>query len=269
MKTIFTFDLKRGYQPNDINNYRKIIHKLTENYPWDFEIKQETVKNTHEDWIKLQNGISYSDFSTLNIFFEMPEADITYCKIARIPYLNFMTSKYRFPKLKDVIMVESNLKIPFILSNEELKKDIPHYRYITPSEDYYKQFIGKTIALGQMYGDRSVIFNGESHSIFDYEFEADIYRPHPHVVLYQPDYYKKELQLAKERGIEVIERGDIYQILHSCKKVIGISSSTLYEAELMNKEVVFLNEKEYIRDGKIIYWDKINKEFWEKIRSQV
>ena len=130
-------------------------------------------------------------------------------------------------------------------------------------------FKDKTIALGQMYGDRSVIFDGKSHSIFDYEFEADIFRPHPFRKLYQYEHYLDSIKRAKERGLEIIEEGNIYQILHSCKKVIGISSSTLYEAELMKKEVVFLNEKDYIRRGKMVRWENINEEFWNKIRSQV
>jgi spore coat polysaccharide biosynthesis predicted glycosyltransferase SpsG len=87
--------------------------------------------------------------------------------------------------------------------------------------------------------------------------------------LYQPEYNRQQVELAKARGLEVITEGNIYQILHSCKKVIGISSSTLYEAELMKKEVVFLNEKDYIRRGKMVRWESINEEFWKKVRSQV
>lgn len=280
MKTIFTFDLERGYQPNDINNYRKIIQRLASSYPWNYEIRQESVKNSHEEWIKLQakHYVCYYDYfylynqnlpfgKTLFIFFEMPDKIRTMCIEKGIKYLNFMTSKIRFPGLEDTIMVESNLDIgPSI---ENFYPFVPAKNcYVNPINEYTK-FEGKTIALGQMYGDRSVIFDGKSHSIFDYEFQADIYRPHPHAVLYQPEFHKQQVELAKQRGLEVIQEGNIYQILHSCKKVIGISSFTLYEAEIMKKEVEFLNEKEYIRNGKMIWWKQISPEFWEHIRSQV
>lgn len=277
MKTIFTFDLERGYQFNDILNYRKIIHRLSETYPWNFEFRQEVVKNTHEDWIKLQTRRSLKEIdlysSKLIIGFELCENTTHIRTTYGLPYLNFMTSKIRFPGLEDTIMVESNLDIGPSISDEELKKFIPIsykiHRNKTPYTHIYRKFEGKTIALGQMYGDRSVIFDGKSHSIFDYDFQADIYRPHPHAVLYQPEFHQKQVQLAKERGLEVIQEGNIYQILHSCKKVIGISSSTLYEAELMGKQVDFLNEKDYIRNGKMIFWNEIDEKFWEHIRQQV
>lgn len=270
MKTIFTFDLERGYQPNDILNYRKIIHRLSETYPWNFEFRQEVVKNTHEDWIKLQTRRSLKEIdlysSKLIIGFELCENTTHIRTTYGLPYLNFMTSKIRFPGLEDTIMVESNLDIGPSITN--FCPFIPAKNcYVNPINEYTK-FEGKTIALGQMYGDRSVIFDGKSHSIFDYDFQADIYRPHPHAVLYQPEFHQKQVQLAKERGLEVIQEGNIYQILHSCKKVIGISSSTLYEAELMGKQVDFLNEKDYIRNGKIIFWNQIDEKFWEHIRSQ-
>lgn len=284
IKTIFTFDLERGYQPNDINNYCSVIRKLASTYTWDHEIRQETLKNTHDEWIRLQYQESYNHLlydylynfhfdsgweNTLSVFFEMPENLMEWYNKYKIPYLNFMTSKIRFQGLEDTIMVESNLDIGPNITNDELKKNIPHYYYYNRDEDSYKPFIGKTIALGQMYGDRSVIFDGKSHSIFDYEFKADIYRPHPHTILHQPKYNEEQIKLAKERGLEVITHGNIYQILHSCKKVIAISSSSLYEAQLMNKEVQFLNEKEYIKKGKMIWWKDINKKFWERIRSQL
>ena len=280
MKTIFPFDLDRGYQPNDINNYRKIIQRLASSYPWNYEIRQETVKNSHEEWIKLQNSTfhgrhfeqlnynyQYCKFADLYIFFEAPELFIKEFRRRDIKYLNFMTSKIRFPGLEDTITVESNLDIGQSLTDDELKSYIP--QNITYRHNIYDQFSDKTIVIGQMYDDRSVIFDGKSHSIFDYEFKADIYRPHPHAVLYQPEFHKQQVELAKQRGLEVIQEGNIYQILHSCKKVVGFSSSTLYEAELMGKEVDFLNEKSYIKKGKMIWWNQINETFWEHIRSQV
>lgn len=287
MKTIFTFDLERGYEPLDIVKYREIIQRLSSTYPWNFEIRQETIKNTHEDWIKLQKDcyLDYRDCYSiytprlnsyekyLLIFFEMPDKIREMCIAHNIKYLNFMVSKIRFPGLENTIMVESNLDIGPSISDEELKGYIPEFykinRYKTPYTHIYPRFEGKTIALGQMYGDRTVIFDGKSHSVLDYDFQADIFRPHPLKKLCQPVKYQEEVSLAKAKGLEVIEEGNIYQILHSCKKVIGISSSTLYEAELMGKEVDFLGEKEYIRNAKILWWKDIDQKFWEHIRSQV
>lgn len=61
MKTIFTFDLERGYQTNYINNYRKIIQRLASTYPWNHEIRQETDDNSHDKWITIQ-GEDYQEY---------------------------------------------------------------------------------------------------------------------------------------------------------------------------------------------------------------
>ena len=276
MRTIFTFDLERGYQPNDISNYRKIIQRLSSTYPYNYEIRQETINNTHEKWIKLQDStfhgrhfeqLNYdyrmNKFADLYVFFEAPELFMKEFRKRNIKYLNFMTSKIRFPNLENTIMVEGNLTLENYFNDSELSSYIPKH------EITYHNYEGKTLVLGQMYGDRSVIFDGKSHSIFDYEFQGDIYRPHPHAVLYQREYNEKQMNLAKEKGLKINPDGDIYQILHSCKKVIGISSSTLYEARLMKKEVEFLNEKDYIRDAKIYFWSQIDETFWNRIREQI
>lgn len=263
VKIVFSPDIHRNYCENDVINYHNILLKLSSSCKFPYKILGTLLEplNTHESWRdlqKLDTNIDdiYKEYNTVYVFFEIPEYLRLYFINNNIRYVNFMTSKLRFPGIEPCIMFESNI----IDIQYKPYLDYPKY-----SGNTLPEYKGKTVAIGQMYADRSVIFDGISKDIFDYEFKADIFRPHPLTLQHQVKY-SDELNLkAKKRGIQVITDGNIYDIINSAEAFVAISSSTLYEAQYLGKQVMFLQEKDYIKAGNIIKWSDIDDTFWQSV----
>lgn len=261
-KLILSPDIHRNYCKNDCINYHNILLKLSSSCKFPYKILDTLLKplNTHESWRDLQRLDTniydiYKEDNTTYIFFEIPEYIRLYFISNNIPYVNFMTSKLRFPGMEPCIMFESNIDITYK----------PYLNYPKYTANILPDYKGKTISIGQMYADRSVIFDGIAKNIFDYEFRADIFRPHPLALQHQWKY-SKELELkAKKRGIQVKTDGNIYDIINSADAFVAISSSTLYEAQYLGKQVTFLQEKDYIKAGNIIKWSDIDDTFWNSV----
>lgn len=263
---IFSPDIYRNYCDNDIQSYHSILKKLSYACKLPYNILDTTLNPayTHNDWIKLQNKDSnidevYTQRDTLYVFFEIPEYLSLYFRNNGIPYINFMTSKLRFPGMDPCLMFESNICFKV--------NEYTEYPKYTPK--LLQDYIGKTIAIGQMYGDRSVIFEGATKNLFDYEFKADIFRPHPLAIKHQANFSKSLEKQAIRNKIPIRTDGNIYDILHSANSFVGVSSSTLYEAQYIGKEVVFLQEKEYIKTAKLIKWSDINEGFWTNVVKEL
>jgi hypothetical protein len=269
LKVIFSPDIYRNYCSNDVLTYTYILLKLSESCSFNKKFFY-TIKNPvifQEDWcyrqgLRNEEFLSYVvyNYPSLYVYFEIPENIRKLCIDYKIPYLNFMTSKMRFPGMEPCIMMESNLDLEGISVYEDLPK---------PPVSLVEGYVGKVVAIGQMDMDRSTIFSGIGKNIFDYYFEADIFRPHPHALIHQKDFSNLMNFFALRKGLEVKSDGNIYQIMTCVKKLIGISSSTLYEAQYIGTDIEFLQEKDYISQGKIIKWQDINPSFWNLIGDRV
>jgi hypothetical protein len=262
IKFSFSPDIYRNYCPDDVINYQNILIRLSKccHFNKKFILTLQKPIIPQDVWCFMQPMIDIPlyDYEFVFVYFEIPEKIRNYYKSEKIPYLNFMTPKLRFPGMEPCIMLESNLNlenIPIYLP--ELEVEFIH--------DSLEEYTDKVIAIGQMDMDRSTIFEGVPKNIFDYEFEADIFRPHPHALLHQSEFSEKMEILAEKKGLEVKSNGNIYQIITCAKKLISISSSTLYEAQYIGTPVQFLQEKDYIKQGILLKWKDITPSFWNLI----
>ncbi len=140
------------------------------------------------------------------------------------------------------------------------------------------------IFVGQMLKDTSVEKDGVFLSIADFEdrvkeisreYSALYYLPHPCLWNNCREHFK---YVKKIPYIQMLKNNSTYGLLASdkVKKVVGISSSVLYEAQYFNKEVEYLYKPLFNIDDTFenkgyisIYEDCWNPAFWADILSPV
>ena len=138
--------------------------------------------------------------------------------------------------------------------------------------------------IGQTLIDKSVAKNGKFLNVTDYEdrlkelkekYSKIYYLPHPYLGKARKFIYD---WVKKSPYIELIDNRSTYGLLASdkIKKVVGISTSVLYEAQYFNKEIEYLyqplfnvdtsfNEHSYIS----ILDDYFNPKFWADVLSPI
>ena len=143
-------------------------------------------------------------------------------------------------------------------------------------EDNSIAFVGQTVK------DKSVIKDGVYLNVSHFEdklkeykekYSKIYYLPHPYLRRYAKDLYK---YISKCPYLTLLNNHSTYGLLASekIKKVVGISTSVLYEAKYFNKEVEYLykplfnidvpfEEHSYIS----IFEDYWNPKFWADILS--
>lgn len=102
----------------------------------------------------------------------------------------------------------------------------------------------KHLAVGQTREDRSLVVDGKFVSILDYVDELPAgcpFRPHP----LDPDWLVEEMKALGHPTVDPSE--DIYPLLGEATDVWGVSSSCLYEAELLGATPHFFAERPLTR----------------------
>lgn len=203
-----------------------------------------------------------------------------------VPFINFWFHSW---KLFDdsFFMINTNKKEIF----DVLKQyQLPKY-FFEFYANYWKVWIqqkglkpkgikdNSIIFIGQTLRDKSIEKNGKFLNILDYKeklqelskiYSHIYYVPHPYVSFNKDieKYIKKTPYISKINNIPT------YYLLASdkVKKVIGISSSVLYEAHFFGKEVEYLFQPLFNIDQKFeddtfisIYGDYFNPKFWKDI----
>jgi len=138
------------------------------------------------------------------------------------------------------------------------------------------------VFIGQTLRDKSTDFNGRYLNILDYkdrletlshQYSKIYYLPHPYVEANQ----QIEEYINNTPYIQELKNMPTYQVLMSdkVKKVMGISSSVLYEAQFWDKEVEYLYKPLFNIDQKFeddtfisIYQDYFRPVFWSEILAK-
>lgn len=139
--------------------------------------------------------------------------------------------------------------------------------------------------IGQSMNDKSIELNGKFLNITDFEdqilklkesYSTLYYAPHPK---HKFNNVVKSFVEDNNDFIKVLEGCNTYELLANprVKKVIGISSSTLYEAQQFGKDVEYLfkpfcefkDEFDFRKYYIGIYNDNFSVKFWQQILSPV
>lgn len=135
------------------------------------------------------------------------------------------------------------------------------------------------VFIGQTMKDMSVEHNGKFLSVLDYgdylldlckKYNQVYYLPHPR--LEKKKFFKKFLKQYK--NLSILENTNVYTLLANpnVAKIVGISSSVLYEAQFFNKETEYLLHPLYNIDSAFdfnayisIYNEFFIPSFWQEI----
>lgn len=207
-----------------------------------------------------------------------------------IKFINFWFHSY---KLFDDVFFMLNTNDNFIY--DRLKQyQVPQERFYFYA-NYWKTQIqeqhklkdipleeNSVLFVGQTFQDKSILKDGIYLNILNYQeklaelskqYKKIYYAPHP-LVANNPEV---EAYIAQTPYIEKLENISTYFLLTApeIKKVIGISSSLLYEAQFFGKEVEYLYQPLFDIDASFgqntfisIYNDYFNPYFWSDILSQ-
>ena len=181
-------------------------------------------------------------------------------------------------------------------NNMELYSRIKKYQIPTAKFELYTTIVTKLLKeqaqkvaidnnsclfIGQTFQDKSVEKSGVFLNISHFGKRLDQLSKE-----YSTIYYIPHPAVAKERNVEIesfikehpyikkLENIPTYVLLSSSKveKVIGISSSVLYEAQFFNKEIEYLYQPLFDIDGSFglntfisVYNDYLNPAFWCEI----
>lgn len=257
---------------------------ITKSY---FSYDINKIKQPSYDYLK-----TFLDENTFVFGFEM---GLELRKILTDLNIRFMNFWYHSWKLFDdaFLMVNTNnaniynklqqYKVP----NEKFKFYAKYWTYFTKQKgelDYLNDLMDNScLFVGQTMRDKSTDRDGVMLNILHFKdrilelsskYSKIYYIPHPYA------QYNEELeQYLKETDyIEKLENVGTYHLLMSDKiqKVVGISSSVLYEAQFFGKEIEYLYKPLFNIDGEYsletfisIFDDYYNPYFWADLLSVV
>lgn len=239
---LLTYDIHRTDQIYFLNFFLE-FKKLFNNYQFFAEfIGDFSTELCLEEWAKTDNIEQPFDENLKKCFsnhdgvigFELPRNMINFLKNANIPYINYNNSVYRCAENLHLAL-ETNLNLSNIYYPQK------------PRHNSANLDIG-TLLVGQIKYDRSLIKNNNFISLINYE---NIIKSLP-----KPIYFtthplgNSDLYLWSKINNFIITDKTTYSLLESKPKLVcGVSSSVLYEArDLWKLPVLFLNEKEYVRN---------------------
>ena len=208
-----------------------------------------------------------------------------------IPYINFWFHSYKLFDDITLMLHTNNLQI----FNKIKKYQIPRIQFefyanywitnITQNRKFDDSFLedNSIVFIGQSLKDKSIKKNDKFLNILDFkerleelseEYSKIYYIPHP------CSTNSKEINryINNTKYLQVLENIPSYYLLTSnkIKKVVGISSSVLYEASFFGKEVEYLYKPLFDIDGEFqnntyisVYNDYFNPYFWSDILSPI
>lgn len=176
---------------------------------------------------------------------------------------------------KEIFDVLNNYKIP----KEKFEFYANYWRVYFDENNFVDKSIAPNSVLfvGQTLKDMSVEDNGKFLSVLDYEdylqnlcrqYRRVYYLPHPR--LEKKKIFQKYLN--KFKNVEILNSTNVYTLLSNpnIDKVVGISSSVLYEAKFFGKDVEYLLHPLYEIDEEFafntyisIYNDFYKPSFWK------
>ena len=205
--------------------------------------------NLTEDKIALLNSIYDKHLNKLEIIvgFEMSKSMINYMKNNKINYINFILHPVRFYKDLMLCFQTNNRQLWATLltniksiNNKELYKNLSTERARIHKLGRLNVEENSCLIVGQMLVDNSLFdgtellslhsFKDEIKQLFE-QYSTVYFKPHP--------YQKLETYKLEEIDIRLKPTNlNTYQLLSNdnIKKVYGISSSVLYEAQFLNTE---------------------------------
>lgn len=264
----------------DLSNYGEITQSY---FPYDIN----KIQKPSFDYLK-----TFLDENTFVFGFEMGLELRNILKYFNINFVNFW---YHSWKLFDdaFLMINTNNKdiyeklLKYKVSKEKFEFYAKYWTYFTKQKgelDYLNTLNDNScLFVGQTLRDKSTDKDGIMLNILNFKdkirelstkYSKIYYIPHP-LVQHNEDIEK---YLKETSYIEKLEGVNTYHLLMSdkIKKVVGISSSVLYEAQFFGKDVEYLYKPLFRIDDEFsietfvsIFEDYYNPYFWADVLSVV
>lgn len=201
----------------------------------------------------------------------------------KIKYIDLWLSPIRF---------YDDLMFNFYSNSHEIHNNLKKYQlnenvFFETSQkicNQFKYFMCKDLILennsilliGQLFEDRSVIKNGKFLTLIDYKNRikelSESYKKiylQKHPFMSEKDFAIYTDNFMDVKNMEYLDNINTYELLsrNEIQKVVGISSSVLYEAKFFNKEIEYLYKSVINKDSIMIYKEYFKTSFWSDILS--
>lgn len=280
MNVIVTGDIFRPEQQSDtlVCHQRHNIKWFSENIL--SKISSAKVLDTNgitplsfEDWYKtdipnigiqidyVPLAYNWNDFI---IGFELPNNLIHLLSRRGVNYIDVNVHPVRFCD-KRILGIRTN-------DSSYLNKIVPEsYMYEQASKYIGTTHVAETLVVGQTRIDRSLLKNGKLAKLEDFRFLFEALTPHKCAYKAHPLDMHNGKWLVEDLFFADESDSNIYELLASpsLKRVIGISSSVLYEAKYFNKPSLFLQEREMLTNLIPVFEDVFFNEVLDEVVSRM